>query len=205
MKKTSILFFGSGIFLIGLILIGSLSQARHIGDQELIDQPTTSQESSDAFDTMMKVLTHKRCINCHPSGDRPRQGEDSHYHRFGVQRGEDGHGPVALQCSTCHQEENNDFSGVPGAPHWHLAPRSMAWEGLNRVEIAQSMLNKENNGNRSVDEIMHHLTEDKLVLWVFEPGVDADGEARETPPVSKEEYVQAVKTWVANGAHIPEK
>lgn len=167
-----------------------------------IDEPIPK-ESTEAFDQMMEVVTHKRCMNCHPAGDRPHQGEDSHLHRFDVQRGEDGHGLATLRCSSCHQEENNLLSGVPGAPHWHLAPRSMGWEGLSKAEIAQAMLDPQKNGGRSPKEILHHMTEDPLVLWVFEPGVDHEGVPREVPPVSKEAYVQAVKTWINSGAIIP--
>ena len=159
---------------------------------------------TDPFDTMMKVITHKRCINCHPSGDQPLQGEDSHIHQFGVQRGPDGLGEAALRCSSCHLEENNDFAGVPGAPHWHLAPRSMGWSGLSRTEIARAMTDPTKNGNRSLSEIEQHLTVDPLVLWVFEPGVNHAGTPREKPPVSKEEYIAAVKTWIESGAPIPE-
>lgn len=157
------------------------------------------------FDKMMAVLTHKRCVNCHPSDDYPRQGEDSHIHRFGVQRGEDNHGVAALRCETCHQHDNNDYSGVPGAPEWSLAPRSMAWQGLSRVEIAQSMLNPENNGGRNLEQIVEHLTEHELVLWAWEPGIDPEGNPRELPPVPKDEYIAAVKAWAANGAIIPEQ
>lgn len=177
-------------------------------DAELVNldsDPLRPMTSEEAFDKMMQVVTHKRCMNCHPSGDQPRQSEDSHLHRFGVQRGPEGFGVAALNCGTCHQEENNNFAGVPGAPHWHLAPRSMGWEGLNRVEIARAMLDRSKNGNRSVSEIEQHLTVDPLVLWVFEPGVNHAGTPREKPPVSKEEYIAAVKTWVQSGAAIPEK
>ncbi len=155
------------------------------------------------FDKMMTVLTHKRCINCHPAGDQPLQGEDSHIHNFGVERGPDNHGVAALRCESCHQHENNNLSGVPGAPEWSLAPRSMAWEGLSRTEIAKSMLDKENNGGRTLEEVVEHLTEHELVLWAWEPGIDANGDPREKPPVPKEEYIEAVKAWAANGAIIP--
>ncbi len=168
-------------------------------------EQTTEKASEEAFDKMMQVLTHKRCVNCHPSGDRPRQGEDSHYHNFDVQRGTDNHGVVALRCETCHQHENNDFSGVPGAPEWSLAPLSMAWEGLNRVEIAKSMLNPANNGGRDLEHIVEHLTEHELVMWAWNPGIDADGNPREKPPVPKDEYIKAVKEWAEAGAHIPEE
>lgn len=162
-------------------------------------------DEDDPFEIMMAVLTHKRCVNCHPAGDRPRQGEDSHYHNFGVMRGDDNHGLPALRCETCHQSENNDYSGVPGAPEWSLAPRKMVWEGLSKIEIAKSMLNPENNGGRSLEETVKHLTEHELVLWAWEPGVDAFGNPREKPPIPKDEYIKAVKAWAAAGAPIPEE
>lgn len=165
--------------------------------------PYAVEESEIAFHKMMDVLTHQRCVNCHPAGDAPLQGDDQHTHYFGVLRGEDNHGTAALKCQSCHQAQNNTISGAPGAPEWSLAPRSMAWEGKTRFEIAASMMDRATNGNRSADDIMHHLTEHELVLWAWEPGVDADGSPREAPPVPKEEYIEAVKTWIAAGAVIP--
>lgn len=162
-----------------------------------------TEAANDAFDTMMKVLMHKRCVNCHPAGDQPHQGEDSHIHNFGVQRGADNHGVAALKCQSCHQAENNKLSGVPGAPEWSVAPKSMYWEGLSRVEIAKSMLDPVNNGGRNLDELVHHLTEHELVLWAWEPGVDANGTPREKPPVPVDEYIAAVKAWAEAGAPIP--
>ena len=199
MKKIPFL----ALFLCLLLGIGSMSFSNEKSTSNTNQSNINKVPSSEAFDIMMKVITHKRCVNCHPSGDRPHQGEDSHVHNFGIQRGVDGHGVAALKCSTCHQTENNNLSGVPGAPHWHLAPRSMGWEGLNRIEIAQAMLNKSKNGGRSVQEIEKHLTEDPLVLWVFEPGVNNEGTPREKPPVSKAEFIKAVKQWVVDGAQIP--
>lgn len=162
------------------------------------------EDATEAFDLMMQVLSHRRCINCHPAGDQPRQGEDSRLHRFGVQRGSEGHGTVALACHACHQSANNDDSGVPGAPHWHLAPRSMAWEGLSRTEIARSMLDPARNGGRTPAEVEQHLTQDPLVLWAFEPGVDHEGTPREAPPVPVDTYIAAVKAWFAAGSPIPD-
>ena len=200
MNKISILS------LVALLAIGigsmSFSDKKTTANTQSTDA-TIDKTSSEAFDVMMQVITHKRCVNCHPSGDRPRQGEDSHIHYFNVQRGEDGHGNEGLKCQTCHQKGNNDYSGVPGAPHWHLAPKSMAWEGMNRVEIAKAILDKTKNGGRSLQEIEKHLTEDPLVLWAFDPGINNEGEQREKPPVSKEAYLKAVKQWVAEGAIIP--
>lgn len=190
------------IFLF-LMLTGVSLALAESGSDDLQAAPVPTADVTP-FDVMMQVVTHKRCMNCHPSGDRPRQGEDSHLHNFNVQRGPDNHGVAALQCSTCHQKDNNDYAGVPGAPHWGLAPLSMAWEGLGRAEIARSFLNEENNGGRSLEDIVKHMTEDELVLWAFEPGVDNEGNAREKPPVSEAEFIAAVKAWAAGGAVVPE-
>ncbi len=157
----------------------------------------------NSFDKMMAVLTHKRCVNCHPTSNQARQGEDSHYHNFGIVGGVDGHGLEGYSCQTCHGEENNEYSGVPGAPEWALAPNIMAWEGKTRVEIATQMMDRSRNGDRSAAEIKKHLTEHELVLWAWEPGIDAEGNQREVPPVSKEDFIVAVKEWIDNGAVIP--
>lgn len=186
--------------LLALFALAAIATGLNGPSADQVSEPS----AADPYTTMMKVLTHKRCVNCHPSGDRPRQGEDSHYHNFNVLRGEDGHGVAGLKCATCHQAENNNFSGVPGAPEWHLAPLSMKWEGLSANEIARSMLDPERNGGRTLEETVKHLTEHELVLWAWEPGVDHEGNPREKPPVPVEEYIAAVKAWAADGAVIPQ-
>lgn len=161
--------------------------------------------SDEAFDKMMDVLTHERCVNCHPNDNIPKQGDDSHPHYFGIKRGTNNTGFEATNCTNCHQSDNNNYSGVPGAPEWALAPASMYWEGLSRIEIAESMMDPERNGGRTPEETMYHLTEHELVLWAWEPGVDANGVPRELPPVSKENYIKAVKKWFEEGHTIPSK
>lgn len=203
MKNAQFYLFPMGILLIISIAIGFSSTAP--SELNAVPDSEATIAADDAFDKMMAVLTHRRCINCHPAGDRPLQSEDSHIHTFNVQRGADNHGLPALRCESCHQAENNDYAGVPGAPEWSLAPISMKWEGLSRVAIAKSMLDSKNNGGRSLDEIVKHLTEHELVLWAWDPGISPDGTPREKPPVPKEEYITAVKAWAAAGAPIPEQ
>lgn len=205
MKKANLFYTALLLLTAGLAVAFASSGSQGAESATAPPGPQTQEAAMKAFDKMMAVLTHKRCVNCHPAGDRPRQGEDSHYHNFGVRRGEDGHGLPALQCATCHQQENNDYSGVPGAPDWGLAPLKMQWEGLSRVEIARSILDPARNGGRTLEETVHHLTEHELVLWAWEPGVDGNGVPREKPPVPKEEYIKAVKEWAAAGAPIPEE
>ncbi len=201
-KHLAVLTTFLSLFLLGMILAKSGEK------MNTPSNPVEEAKMSDpekAYYTMMEVLTHQRCINCHPAGDRPLQGEDSHIHNFNVKRGPDNHGVPGFKCNNCHQAENNNYSGVPGAPEWSLAPKSMAWEGLTPAEIATSMLDKEKNGGRTLDEVVKHLTEHELVLWAFEPGIDAEGNPREKPPVSEEDYIKAVKEWAAAGAPIPEE
>ncbi len=162
-----------------------------------------SQTTNESFDKMMDVLTHQRCMNCHPNDNIPKQGDDRHPHYFDMARGDDDKGFEATSCTTCHQSENNEYSGVPGAPHWSLAPASMGWQNLSRTEIAKKLLNKETNGGKTHEELIKHMTEDELVLWAWEPGVDADGNERTPPSVAKEEFAKAVKDWFSEGAIIP--
>jgi len=186
------------IFIVSFIPVNNATENKQ-------NETELSNSSTKAFDTMMDVVMSPRCMNCHPNGDRPHQGDEARIHNFNVQRGEDGHGMAIAQCSTCHQSENNDYSGVPGAPHWHLAPLSMGWEGLTRTEVAQSMIDPAKNGGRSLSEIEKHLLEDPLVMWAFEPGLTNEGEPRTKPPVSKEDFISAVKNWISTGAEIPSK
>ncbi len=204
MKKNVLQLIIPLLLITGLLFASSVNSEKPIYYKVSSIKKLDKVDNHEAFNKMMDVLTHKRCVNCHPSDNIPKQGEDSHPHYFGMSRGQNNLGFQATKCTTCHQNENNNFSGVPGAPEWSLAPQSMRWEGLSRTEIAKSMLNRANNGNRTHEEVMHHLTEHALVLWAWTPGVNANGTPREKPPVPKEEYIKAVKQWFKNGAVIPE-
>jgi hypothetical protein len=103
-----------------------------------------------------------------------------------------------MNCGTCHQEANQESSGVPGAPHWHLAPIGMAWEGLSDAELCRTVLDRGKNGGRTVDDLVHHMEEDALVRWAWEPGGQ-----RTTPPLAREEFLDVVRAWAAKGAACP--
>src|SRR5215472_19241611 len=75
------------------------------------------------FGALVPVLRHPRCLNCHSSGDFPRQGDDGHAHAMNVRRGANGLGVTAEKCSTCHQDHNLAGPHMPpGAPGWRLPP-----------------------------------------------------------------------------------
>ena len=197
-------------YLIPLLLLGGILLASNYTSKKLTYIPVKKEaitllENKDNFNKMMDVLMHPRCMNCHPSDNVPKQGIESHPHYFGMEGGEKDQGFEATKCATCHQTENNNFSGVPGAPHWGLAPQKMAWKGLTRKEIAAVILDKSKNGGKDLKGVEKHLTEDDLVLWAWNPGIDAAGNKREKPPISEEEFKEVVKEWIANGAIIPEE
>ncbi|MGB0717034.1 MAG: hypothetical protein ACPGXK_14225 [Phycisphaerae bacterium] len=156
--------------------------------------------SRDAFSEVARVLRHPRCLNCHPSGDRPHVGDERRVHGMNVQRGADNHGMAGLRCHACHQDENQDLAGVPGAPHWHLAPLSMGWEGLDDHDLASRLIDRSQNGDRSFEQLLEHMSHDPLVGWAWEPGV-----GRAAPPLSRDEFIQALKTWFDTGAVLPRK
>src|ERR1700760_2067337 len=84
-----------------------------------VKQTNREEISRQAFLSVYQVLEHPRCMNCHPNGDAPLQGDDSHIHTMNVKRGIDGHGVYALKCSNCHQPENAPgLHAPPGNPKW---------------------------------------------------------------------------------------
>lgn len=153
---------------------------------------------NEPYDVVVSVLTSPRCSNCHPSDNIPRQRDDQVPHILNVTRGEDNHGGPVQTCDTCHHEENNPYSNVPGAPHWGLAPASMGWHGLPDAEVAAALLDPAKNGGRSHEDLLHHMSEDALVLWAWDPG-----EGRTPPPVPHAEFIAALDAWLAAGAPIP--
>ncbi len=163
------------------------------------DAPDIDKEKSlKAFQTILAVIKSPRCMNCHPSGDVPRQGDVQRLHPSGVSRGESNHGGKVQKCATCHHTENMDFANVPGAPHWGLAPKSMGWFGLSDVEIGKKLLDKKSNGGRSPQDLVKHMSSDSLVLWAWNPG-----KGRSKPPVELEAWKIVLKEWLDNGAVIP--
>jgi hypothetical protein len=122
------------------------------------------------FVELGKVLTHLRCLNCHPSGDRPRQGDTARLHQPPVERGPDGYGLPAMRCTICHQAANFELGHVPGNPIWHLAPREMGWEGKTLGQICAQIKDPARNGNRTPEALIEHMRGDHLVGWAWAPG-----------------------------------
>ncbi len=158
------------------------------------------QERSRAlFTEAGEVMLHPRCINCHPAGDSPLQGEAGELHEPPARRGIGGTGVVGMRCRTCHMRENFDPGRVPGAHQWALAPRKMAWEGFTLAELCEQLKDPKRNGNRTLEEIVEHMREDELVGWGWAPGA-----GREPAPGSQAVFGELIAAWVDTGAACPE-
>jgi hypothetical protein len=154
--------------------------------------------SAALFTELGKVLSHPRCVNCHPAGDHPRQGELGRLHQPPVERGADGHGLAAMRCDICHQQANFDPGRVPGHPEWHLAPREMAWEGKTLGEICDQIKDPRRNGGHSLNDLVHHIGSDTLVGWAWAPGF-----GRHPAPGTQQEAGALVAAWIETGAACP--
>ena len=156
------------------------------------------QRSAAYFTELGKVLTNRRCTNCHPAGDRPRQGDTGRLHQPPVFRGKDGFGLVTMRCPVCHQSANFEPGRVPGHPGWHLAPREMAWEGKTISQICAQIKDPARNGNRSLNDLIEHIGTETLVGWAWVPGF-----GRTPAPGTQKEAGALVKAWVDSGVACP--
>jgi hypothetical protein len=170
------------------------------GAKRLFSAESADHEKSLAyFGKMTQVLQHPRCLACHPVGNQPLQGMDLHPHIMNVQRGPDNHGAIGMKCATCHGDANNADSGVPGAPNWGLAPLSMGWVGLSRHELCLTIKDQKKNHGISLEKLIHHNGEDKLVGWAWNPGG-----GREPAPGTQREFGENTRKWVETGAACPD-
>lgn len=158
--------------------------------------------SVKAFKQVYAVLMSPRCMNCHPKGDVPLQGDDSHLHTMLPRRGKDGKGVYAMKCSNCHQPTNTPGKHTPpGNPEWHLPPADMrmVFEGRTPRQLAQQLLDPNQNGHKDMKKLIEHA-DDGLVKAGWNPG-----EGRTLPPMSHAAFKKAWLTWLGTGAFAPAK
>ena len=156
--------------------------------------------SVKAFMQVYKVLMSPRCMNCHPSGDIPLQGDDSHLHTMFPKRGKEGKGVYAMKCSNCHQPTNTaGLNTPPGNPNWHLPPADMkmVFQGRTAHQLAKQIMDPKQNGHKNKEQLIEHA-DDGLVSAAWNPG-----EGRTLPPMSHAEFKKAWITWIEKGAYAP--
>ena len=164
-----------------------------------------AERSRALFNEVAKVITHPRCMNCHPAGDHPLQGNDQHTHLPPAPRGEGGVGVAGLTCSACHTEKNftlvgtdASYKSIPGHPRWGLAPLEMAWEGKTLRQICEQIKDPARNGGRTLALLHEHLAHDDLVAWGWAPG-----EGREPAPGTQAQLGELTQAWINTGAECP--
>ena len=158
--------------------------------------------SRNAFLQVYKVFTSPRCQNCHPPGDAPLQGDDSHVHLQNVKRGKDGQGVYGMRCGTCHQSSNLAGANMPpGNPKWSLpAPEhKMVFVGRTPSELCRQLKDPKQTGGRSLAQLLEHVSSDDLVGWAWDPGT-----GRNPPPLSHADTVAQMKIWIDGGAACPQ-
>lgn len=157
-------------------------------------------ESVKAFMQVYTVLMSPRCMNCHPAGDVPLQGDNSQLHTMLPRRGKDGKGLYAMKCANCHQPANTPgLHTPPGNPEWHLPPADMkmVFEGRTPHQLAKQLLDPAQNGHKNRKQLIEHAS-DGLVVAAWNPG-----EGRTLPPLPYPEFKKAWITWLEKGAYAP--
>jgi hypothetical protein len=157
------------------------------------------------FAEAAKVITSPRCMNCHPAGDNPSQGDNEHVHRPAAFRGEAGVGVPGLPCAACHTDKNfplsvgeASYQSIPGHPRWGLAPIEMAWQGKSPAQICRQIKDPAHNGGRSLALLREHMAKDDLVGWAWHPGA-----GRRPAPGTQEEFGAIIAAWIDTGAECP--
>ncbi len=187
----------SVVVLMSFVMNNEAATTDKVGNNKTVKD---SVESVKAFMKVYAVLMSPRCMNCHPSGDIPLQGDDSHLHAMLPKRGKDGKGVYAMKCANCHQPTNLEGTGKPpGAPHWQLPPANMKmiFQGRTPNQLAKQLVNVKMNGNKTLQQLKAHA-DDGLVKagWNM-------GEGRTAPPLTHEEFKKAWITWIEKGAYAP--
>lgn len=165
----------------------------------LAPRPAVAEDPAVAsFLQVAKVLQSPRCLNCHPTGDYPLQGDDARAHRMKVSRRSEDAG---MPCTTCHQKKNAPFlHGPPGVPGWKLPPREMpmVFQGKTPRELCEQLKDPARNGHKTFHDLEEHMGHDVIVLWGWDPGP-----GRTKPPIPHAEFAAHAKRWLDAGAPCP--
>jgi hypothetical protein len=190
---------------LAVVLIFVFGSAAKGGEGTVSKEAAATVESKEgpakAFEVIRMVLQSPRCQNCHIPGDVPLQGDEGKPHGMNVKRGEDGRGKTAMRCTNCHQNKNGTLAHTPpGAFDWHLPPPSnpLVFINMPAGELCSHLKDPAKNGGKTPEQLMEHISKDRLVLWGWDPGPD-----RTKPPVSHEKFVTDFSKWVAAGLPCP--
>ncbi|MBX2796377.1 MAG: c-type cytochrome [Myxococcales bacterium] len=157
-----------------------------------------AQEGLDAFADIYAVATHPRCLNCHPDGDAPLQGDDSHPHIYGITR----FSPLkGVHCSQCHAPSaaGDGLAPMPPADSlWSMPPRAMTFQNRTPAQLCAQLTDPAVNGGRGLAGLAHHIEADHLLITSWHSG-------RQPPPISHAELVERFEVWGEAGGPCPQE
>src|SRR6476619_597624 len=103
LRKSTLSIIATGTVVLSL----SFANAEETNTSQNLKNPSEFMAISDVaersqaiFGEIGKVLTHPRCMNCHPAGNHPLQGADHHEHFPPAWRPESA--VFADSCTACH-------------------------------------------------------------------------------------------------------
>jgi hypothetical protein len=182
-------------------------------DNKQATKPDESRKAAAlaAWNRIVTVLQHPRCMNCHQE-NVPLQGDERRIHIPLVVRGHTdkesgaGLGFDAMRCSNCHNATgNNETSGTPGAINkaWSLAPSApinMVWQGLSSHDLCDRFKAASlERFKKPPPDLIEHMQVESLVTWAWHPG------GERTPiPMPHDEFVDQVRIWVNYGMICPD-
>ena len=144
--------------------------------------------SAAGFSKRTRCSCTPRCMNCHPAGDAPLQGDDSHLHaaerqararRQGQVRHEVRHVPSGRQ-PTGREHAAGESQLAPATPEMPLV-----FQGKTPRELAVQLNDPKLNGGKTLEQLLQHVSEDKLVAVGLGPGRRPDQAAADARGVQR--------------------
>jgi len=145
-----------------------------------------------AFKTMLPVLRHPRCANCHANvtywDQEPEHGGPA-THKGGdinelPESDKDSFGNRNVKftpCADCHTK---------APPAWdHTGP---VWTGLDDYQMCQQMKRAAFNGVN----LLGHMREDELIKLAFDGRRAMEDVTPEPPPLSHSQFLRATTEWI---------
>ena len=69
---------------------------------------------------------------------------------------------------------------------------------LGLLVICTQLKDPDQNGSRSLDDLVTHVTNDPLVIWAWAPG-----KGRRPPPGTHAAFAALIRAWAETGAECP--
>ena len=164
-----------------------------------------AERSRALFNEVAKVVTHPRCMNCHPAGEHPTQGNDQHEHMPPTCAARPASASPGVLLGLPHREELHAGRHRRDATRAFRAIRAGSsrrsrWRGRasRSARSASSSRTRSATAARSLALLHEHFAKDDLVAWGWAPG-----EGREPAPGTQQQLGELAQAWIDTGAECP--